>query len=122
MPPNFAPNAGTYNALLTYQSVTYEADAVGQMQPTYATHSQHWCNVRTPNGRESLAAQQQRATVSHVVECHWPGYAFAPDGRLTDGANVYSIVSSFDPETRGRVLFTYAVELVQPAAVNTSTL
>jgi len=122
MPPNFAPNAGTYNALLTYQSVTYEADAVGQMQPTYATHSQHWCNVRTPSGRESLAAQQMRASVSHVIECHYPGYAFDPDARLIDGSKTYNVVASLDPETRGRVLYTYVIEVVQPTDTSTSTL
>lgn len=110
--PDFA---ASLRAVLRYEIPTTTDDAFGDPTETTTTTLEFRGSVRSPNGRELLAAQAIRAVVSRVIESRFPGYPFDPRGRIVDltdpdHVRTYQIVSSVDPDGRRERLVTYAVE------------
>ena len=124
MPP---ADMGTFDHVLRHETKTETADATGQLTETWSTNAMVWGRVRSPNGREWLAAQAFRATVSHMIDSHYATGPFSPHSRLVDvsepdAERIYNVVSSLDPDGRRRTLLTYVVEVVDPASTDASNL
>lgn len=103
--------AGRLRHVLVYQVPSVEADQLGQPRLTWSDHSTHRAEVRAPRAAETTVALQTQATVAKVCESRHPGFHFLPSNRLidrTDPANTltYEILSSLDPDGRGRRLTT----------------
>jgi SPP1 family predicted phage head-tail adaptor len=100
--------AGSLRHALAYQTNAPAADALGQLQPVWTTAATYRAEVRAPNGRELITAQQQQAVVTHVLTLRHPGFEFSPAGRFLEGATVYNVVACCDPDGRRRSLVVTA--------------
>lgn len=109
-------NAGKLKRVLTYQTPTVTPGALRQDRITWSDVGTYRAEVRTPNGRETLLAQQYQVQCNKVITTRFPGFRFEPRGRLVETAagatRIYNITFSDDPDGRRRKLVTYAVEQV----------
>ena len=111
-------NGGSLRHTALYQEPTSTLDSLGQEpEPTWTTIRTLRCAVRTPNGRESLFAQQIQATADHVVTHRFAIALPSVLGRyvLEDG-RVFQIVSSSDQDERRRTVVSLCIEVKQPSS------
>lgn len=96
-------HAGKLDRRVQYQTATEEADAFGQMQPTWAAVGTYWASVEAVSGRESRLAEQMQAVVTHTIRIRYQGdTAPAPGGRFVEGSRVFHIESALDGAGRNR--------------------
>ena len=102
--------AGAMRHYLALQTNAPTLNSVRSPVPNWTTSSYHWAEVRTPNAREYLLAQQQQTILSHIITIRHPG--FEPDGtsRFVDveSGKVYNVAPATDPDGRRQVLVFFA--------------
>lgn len=120
--------AGKLAHRLVYQEATTAPDRYNAPVETWADVGNLWGDVRTPNGRELLAAQAFKSTVTHVIEVRAQTYPIKPTGRILDldalagTPGLYQLVAITDPDGRRRRLVLFAVETIAPDATDASNL
>lgn len=94
----------------------------GQISKPYSDGATLWAAIRSPMGRESVAAGQTTAQLTHVVEVRYPGSAvlatLIPSNqlRIFGTTRDLNIVSVADPDGRKRRLRILCSEVIEPTA------
>jgi head-tail adaptor len=109
-------NPGKLRHVAAYQTPTPAPDQLGQELLTWTTVCSVRCEVRSPNGRESLQAQRFLRVADHVVTHRHAGFIPDPAGRyLLEDGRTLEIVSSGDPDNRGREVVSLCIQTRQNA-------
>lgn len=114
MPKDERLNAGDLNRYVQYQTKIEAADALGQPVETWSTIHSLWASIRSPNGRESLEAQQRTATINRVVEHHHVPEVNALARYVVDDGAILNVVWSVDPDARKVATRSFCVQDVVP--------
>jgi SPP1 family predicted phage head-tail adaptor len=112
-------NTGPMRKRLTLQQLVETQDSTGEAVKTWNTLGTYWGMVRSPTGKEALNAQQQKATVTHIVQMRYiasnlPSGILPPTWRFLLGNRVLSLVSVVDVDERHREYHIMCEEIVAP--------
>lgn len=113
-----ATRIGRRNKRVKIQTPSYVRNATRMLVPDWSnpiTLIELWGYVRTPRGWETEVADQQKAMVTHAIECNWPGSVkIPPQARCVVGGSVFQIAAATDPDGRTTTLLLLCTETVAP--------
>lgn len=103
--------AGSLRRLIVIESNTTTVNAVGEAVSGWATYRTAWARVESQGGREFQAAQQQVATLTHLITVRYhPSKVITAGMRVKIGTRTMDIVAAADPTDAKRTQSLLCVE------------
>jgi SPP1 family predicted phage head-tail adaptor len=109
-------NVGMMRSRVVVEAQTETADPLGALTTSWSPVATLWALIRSPNGKEMFTAQQQKAVMTHVVECWWPGslVTVTPQHRLRFNGAQYGIAAVINENMQNVKMIIHCTEAVTP--------